>query len=247
MDDTWIHPGDPARVGSQTWLVDGGGGFGGDIQPQTARFPQQSDRPNLPGLVGDRPGQPQPQRRTAACGRDPARFGRTAGVYGLVRCLPRSSGQAAGSSGRQLKGSTRPSRRHVPPSAHAPRVEPRHLPSEAGVCPMGTAPAVHADHKLGKAPVRCVKARRRVNGFSDRADVHTAAAERGDRPQAAGHSAFHVKHEDHITIHAGTSRERLPVQRHRHREALRGHPQCQIDGSTSARSIRSRSAAWADS
>ena len=71
VDDTQIHPGDPGRVRFEAGRVGGDRDLGGHIQVQPATVMQQGDRPDLLGRVRDRPGQPQPQRRTAARDRHP--------------------------------------------------------------------------------------------------------------------------------------------------------------------------------
>jgi hypothetical protein len=67
MNDAKVYPCHPPRV--QVVLLDGDGG--GDRQPQPSAIGQQGDRADLLGRVGQRAGQPHPQRRAAPGDRQP--------------------------------------------------------------------------------------------------------------------------------------------------------------------------------
>jgi hypothetical protein len=67
VDDPEVDPGHPARV--QIMLFGGDGG--GDRQPQPPALVEEGDGADLLGRVGDRAGQPHPQRRSASGDRQP--------------------------------------------------------------------------------------------------------------------------------------------------------------------------------
>ena len=67
MNDAKVHPGHLPPI--QVMLLDGDGG--GVRQPQPPTIGQQRDRADLLGRIGQRAGQPHPQRRMALGDRQP--------------------------------------------------------------------------------------------------------------------------------------------------------------------------------